>query len=191
MGETPDEIRVEIEQTRADMTETVEAIGYKADVPSRVRESVAEKKDATIGAVSDAAGSVMGAVTGAVSAVTGTVSDTMPDIQGVEEGARKGVALAKENPLGMAIGGAAVGFLAGLLPPHTRMEDERLGPVAEDVREAVRETGQEAVERGKEVAQEAGQSALETLRDRGQEETGELASHLRDRAQEAGVRTGG
>jgi Protein of unknown function (DUF3618) len=33
MGQDPDEIRQEIEQTRAEMGETVEAIGYKADVP--------------------------------------------------------------------------------------------------------------------------------------------------------------
>lgn len=189
MGETPDEIRVEIEQTRADMTETVEAIGYKADVPSRVKDSVTEKKDAALGAVADVADSVTGAVKGAVSSVTGTVSETMPDTTAVKEGARKGVTMAKENPLGLAIGGAAVGFLAGLLLPHTRMEDEKLGPVAEDVREAVMETGHEAIERGKEVAQEAGQSAMETLKDRGQEESGELASHLKERAQEAGVRT--
>jgi ElaB/YqjD/DUF883 family membrane-anchored ribosome-binding protein len=191
MGETPDEIRVEIEQTRADMTETVEAIGYKADVPSRVKDSVTEKKDAALGAVSGAADSVTGAVKSAVSSVAGTISETMPDTEGVEQTVRKGVGMAKENPLGMAIGGAAVGFLAGLLLPHTRMEDEKLGPVAEDVREAVKETGQEAMERGKEVAQEAGQAAVETLRDRGQEESGELASHLKERAQEAGVRTGG
>ena len=35
MGETPDDIREEIEETRARMGDTVEAIGYKADVKSR------------------------------------------------------------------------------------------------------------------------------------------------------------
>jgi hypothetical protein len=45
MGETPDNIRDEIEDTRARMGDTVEAIGYKADVPNRMKESVSEKKD--------------------------------------------------------------------------------------------------------------------------------------------------
>ena len=34
MGETPDQIRDEIEETRVRMSETAEAIGYRADVPS-------------------------------------------------------------------------------------------------------------------------------------------------------------
>jgi hypothetical protein len=36
MGETPEDIRGEIENTRARMGEPVEAIGYKADVKSRM-----------------------------------------------------------------------------------------------------------------------------------------------------------
>ena len=45
MGEEPDRIRAEIEQTRAEMSETVDALGYKADVKSRAKESIQEKKD--------------------------------------------------------------------------------------------------------------------------------------------------
>jgi hypothetical protein len=37
MGQDPDVIQEDIEQTRADMGETVEAVGYKADVPSGPR----------------------------------------------------------------------------------------------------------------------------------------------------------
>ena len=43
MGQDPDAIREEIEQTRAEMSETVEAVGYKADVPSRAKEAVSDK----------------------------------------------------------------------------------------------------------------------------------------------------
>ena len=39
VGEEPDRIRAEIEQTRADMSETVDALGYKADVKSRAKET--------------------------------------------------------------------------------------------------------------------------------------------------------
>ena len=35
MGQEPDRIRAEIEQTRADMSETVDALGAKADVKTR------------------------------------------------------------------------------------------------------------------------------------------------------------
>ena len=33
MGQEPDAIRQDIAQTRAEMSDTVEAVGYKADVP--------------------------------------------------------------------------------------------------------------------------------------------------------------
>ena len=53
MGKDPDAIREEIEQTRAEMTETVEAIGYKADVPSRAKEKLSEKVDSVKSKVCD------------------------------------------------------------------------------------------------------------------------------------------
>jgi hypothetical protein len=38
MGQDPDRIRQEIEDTRERLTETVDAIGYKADVPARAKD---------------------------------------------------------------------------------------------------------------------------------------------------------
>ena len=88
-------------------------------------------------------------------------------------------ATARRNPFGLAIGGAAVGFVAGLLVPSTRMEDEHLGDVATQVKDTAVETGQEALERGKDVAQ----SALQTVREEGMEQGRELASDLKERVQ--------
>jgi ElaB/YqjD/DUF883 family membrane-anchored ribosome-binding protein len=87
----------------------------------------------------------------------------------------------QENPLGLAIGSIAVGFLAGMAIPSTRVEAERLGPVADEVKERVKETGGEALQRGKQVAQEAAHSAAETARESG----GEHASELRTSAQKS------
>ena len=82
--------------------------------------------------------------------------------------------LAERNPVGLAIGGAAVGFIAGLLAPSTRMEDERIGPMADDVKATAAEAGREALDRGKDVVQEAGSAAIETAKERGREEGEEL-----------------
>ena len=131
MGETPDHIREDIEETRARMGETVEAIGYKTDVKSRVKDSIVQKKDAVVGS----ADSLVSRVSGAV-----------PDGQQVKAGAQK-VGVSKQNPLGMAIAGAAVGFVAGTLLPSTSVEDERLGEMSDQVGEKAREAGQEALER--------------------------------------------
>ena len=72
------------------------------------------------------------------------------------------------------IGAVAVGFVAGLAVPSTRVEDERLGPVADQVKDQAKETGQEALERGKQVAQQTAQSAKETAQQAGQEHAEQL-----------------
>jgi len=136
MGQEPDRIRAEIEQTRAEMSETVDALGYKADVKSRSKEKIVDVKDRVVGAT--------------------------PDAGDVKQRARHATSVAQQNPLGLAIGSVAVGFLAGMLIPSTAVEDQKLGPVADDVKDKVRETGQEALEHGKQVAQDAAQSAKES-----------------------------
>jgi hypothetical protein len=108
------------------------------------------------------------------------VGDATPSRDQVRRQARRAAGLAQENPLGLAIGAAALGFLAGLAVPSTRVEDERLGPVADEVKERVRETGQEALERGKEVAREAAASTAEAAREQGQD----LAASARQRGEE-------
>jgi hypothetical protein len=162
MGEDPGRIRQEIEQTRDEMGETVGALGYKADVPSRTKEKLSGAKDR----------------------LTGTVSEKAPDPGEVKGQAKRVAGIAQENPLGLAIGGIAAGFLAGLLIPTSRVEDEKIGGVAEQVREQVKETGGEALERGKEVAQEAASSAADTARESGREHADQLKQSAQERAQQ-------
>ncbi len=65
MGEDPDRIRREIEATRDQMSETVDAIGYKADVPARAKDTIAEKRDSAketiMGATENIRSSILGA----------------------------------------------------------------------------------------------------------------------------------
>jgi ElaB/YqjD/DUF883 family membrane-anchored ribosome-binding protein len=196
MGQDPDAIRQDIEQTRAEMSDTVEAIGYKADVPSRAKEKVSEKVDAARAKVSQATTRAKEAVTGTTAGagdtaggVAARVRDATPSGEQVKRQARRAAGLAQENPLGLAIGAAAVGFLVGLVVPSTRVEDERLGPVADQVKDTVKETGQEALERGKQVAQEAVSSAAETAKQRGQQQGQDLADSTKQRAQQAREQT--
>ena len=174
MGETPDEIRQQIEETRAEMGDTAAALGYKANVPARTKGWVADKKDA-----------VVSAVAGTKDSVTSTVSDATPDSRQVKAAASRTKGLAEENPLGLAIAGAAIGFVAGLFVPSSRIENERLGPMADQVKQSAAEAGHEAVEHGKEVAKAAAQSAAETAREQGREHGEELQSSLQQKVQEA------
>jgi hypothetical protein len=160
MGQEPGEIRQDIDQTRARMGDTVEALGYKADVPSRAKESVSGKVDS----------------------VKSKFSGATPDTGQVKDGAKQAVGVAQQNPIGLAVGAAAVGFVAGMVVPSTKIEDEKLGPMADQVKETAKETGQEAVERGKQVAQQAAASAQETVKESGQQQAEELRSSTQDKA---------
>jgi gas vesicle protein len=164
MGEGSGQIRQEIEETRGRVGEEVEALSYKTDVGARLDDYVGEKKDA-----------VTSKVASVKDAATSAVGHVVPSKQTM----RQAGSTARRNPLGLAIGAAAFGFVAGLLIPSTRMEDERLGDVGDRVRETASEAGQQALERGKEVAR----SAAETVRDEGAEQSRELASDLADRVQ--------
>jgi len=177
VGEDPDRIRREIEQTRADMGETVDALGYKTDVKARAKDSIQDKKESVMGVASSAKERLVGAGQ--------TVGDRTPDSDQVKHQAKKAVSVAQSNPLGLAVGAVAVGFLAGMLVPATRVEDEKLGQLSDDVIDRAKETGQEALERGKQVAQEAAQSAQETVKDSGSQHAEELKSSAQDHAQEA------
>ena len=174
MGEDPDRIRQEIEATRSEMGETVDALSYKADVKSRAKESLMDKKD-----------SLKAKVTGAGD----RVGEATPDAQQVKQGAQRAAGVAQENPIGLALASVGVGFVLGLLLPASRVEDEKLGPMADDVKEKAKETGQEALERGKAVAQDAAQSAQETVQEKGREHGEQLAGSAQQNIQEATSRS--
>jgi gas vesicle protein len=170
MGETPDEIRHEIEQTRDQMGDTVEALSYKADVPARAKGWVADKKD-----------TVVSAVAGTKDTVASKVSDVTPDSGQITSSGRRVVGAAQSNPLGLTIAGAAVGFVAGLLAPTTRVENEHLGAAADQVKETAADAGSEVLEHGKEVAKAAAQSAADTAREQGREHSEELQNSLQEK----------
>jgi hypothetical protein len=141
---------------------------------------VSDKVETVKSKVSDTATRAKEAVTG----TTSRVGDATPSRGEVTQQTRRAAGLAKENPLGLAIGAAAIGFLAGLAVPSTRVEDERLGPVADQVKDKVKETGQEALDRGRQVAQEVASTAADTAKQRTQEHGQELAESARQSAQE-------
>jgi hypothetical protein len=167
MAQTPDELRAEIDRTRDEMGDTVEALAYKADVPARTKDWLGDKKDA---------------VTGKISGGSSRMGDLAPDGQQVKQRMSRMKRTAERNPLGLAIAGAAVGFIAGLVSPATRLEDERIGPLADDVKSTAAEAGREAVERGKAVVEEAGATAVETAKETGRSQGEELAAELQEKA---------
>ena len=169
MGQDPSAIREEIEETRAQMGDTVEAIGYKTDVKSRAKESVQDK----IGGVRDR-------ITGAKD----SVGESTPSTGDVKQGAQKAVGVAQSNPLGLGVAALAGGFLVGMLLPSTKVENEKLGPMSTQLKEQAKETASEAVDHGKQVAQEVASNTAQTAKETAREQGQQHAQELKDTAQQ-------
>ncbi len=179
MGQDPQAIRDQIAETRDQMAETVEAIGYKADVKARTKENVHDKVGAVTGRVTAVKEKIVGqAGTVADQASSGqdlkeTAAEKLDDVRGTvsdgadtaKQNARQAASLAQENPLGLAIGAVALGFLGGLLVPSTRVENEKIGPIADQLKEQARDAGHEAFDRGKHVAEDAVHAAQEAAQE--------------------------
>jgi phage tail protein X len=170
MGQEPSQIRQEIEETRAEMGDTVDALAYKTDVKTRMKESISDKRDR---------------LKDQIQGTTHKVGEATPDGQQVKENAREVVGVAQDNPLGLAI----AGFLVGMLLPSSRIEDEKVGPIADQVKETAAETAGEAVDRGREVATQVAEQAVEGAKEVGQqamEQAKEVGQETMDTAKQAG-----
>ena len=108
MDESAAQIRQDIEATRDRMSETVEAIAFKADVPARVGDAVRERIE-----------TVRGTVNGVVANLTEAVEDASVTAR-ENGGTQRAVSSALEHPLGIALAALAIGFLGGSLLPGRR-----------------------------------------------------------------------
>jgi hypothetical protein len=170
MGEDPQAIRAQIAATRDQMGETADALAYRSNVPARTRERVRHR----VGRVRSTLGLGVSRVSAGVSSGVSHVGDVAPSGEQLRGGAQQAVGIAQENPLGLAIGAVAVGFVAGLFVPETRIEEEHLAPIASEVREQLEHTGHEAVAHAQAVLQDAAAGAADAAQHSGQEHLEEL-----------------
>jgi cell division septum initiation protein DivIVA len=134
MSTEPDEIRADIERTRAELSSDVDALTDKVS-PSQAARRQADR-------LRSAATSVKDRVVGAASDGTSAVSDTA---SGLPEAARD---RARGNPLAVGLIAFGAGWLASALLPSTRQEQglaqsakEQAAPVVEQVKGAAQEMG--------------------------------------------------
>jgi ElaB/YqjD/DUF883 family membrane-anchored ribosome-binding protein len=160
MGEAPDAIREDIELTRARMGERAEALAYKADVPARSKDKVHDVTDR----IKEKVTGMGDRVSGTSQSAKGRMGDKAHAASDqVSDKAHRAKGLAESNPLGLAVGAIAAGFLVGLAVPVTRAEQQHLGPIADQARDKVREVGQEVGDRAREVAHATEESVKEQV----------------------------
>ena len=186
MGQEPDAIRQDIEQTRTEMSETVEAVGYKADVPSRAKDAVSDKVENMKSKVSDTATRAKGGR--GRNRVPGRRRYPQPGAgqAGGSAGGRHGQGEpARAGHRRRRVG--VLGRVGRALDPGRGREARPC--VRSGLWTRSRRPAREALDRGKQVAQEVASTATETAKEKTQEHGQDLAESAKQRAQDLGDQT--
>ncbi len=138
------------------------------DTTSNVKSKVADATDNVKGKLADATGNVKGNLAEASANVRTNVSgigDAAQEKIASSGQATKSLALntkgfLEKNPLGLAIGSIAAGFLLGLALPVTDLERDNVGPLSEKVKDQAKSAASDMVAQGKAVVATAVTDAL-------------------------------
>jgi hypothetical protein len=170
----PDEIRAEIEQTRAQLSEDVDRLGESAAPKNVARRQVDKAKEAAVSLKDSITDSVMGKaddVGGGLPDPQAALSDRAASVKetlsGVPHSTR---ARTRGNPLAAGLIAFGAGLLISSLIPSSQKEQEaverlqeKAGPLKEQVSQAasglaagLKEPAQHAVESVKDTAAQAG-----------------------------------
>ena len=185
----PDEIRRDIERTRAELSDNVNALGDSAKPANIVRDKVEDVKEGARdlksrifgspddpydnGRVGDAVGSAKDSVQGAVDSAKDTVGDVKDKALGLVHDAGDAVsdapqqvrAKAQGNPLAAGLVAVGLGALLGGLLPSSRLERQAATQVkdaAQPVVDHVKDLANEAKDNLQPLAQEAVASLKDT-----------------------------
>lgn len=180
----PDQIRAEIERTRANLSDDVNALTYEAKPSTmakrqvgRVRGAMGRAKEAVMGTTSQAGSSMTSSVGGAVSSAGDAVT-SVPD---------RAVSQTRGNPVAAGLVAFGVGALVASLIPATEKERELAGnakDAAAPLAHKASEAAKEAVDQMREPVADAVQSVKGTAEDA----AGTVADEGKSAAQE--VRSG-
>lgn len=163
MDQERNQIR-EVEDARRRVADDVRSVAENANVVERAKESAQNKMD-----------DVKSTMGERVQMAREKLQDARDHMQRMaQEGTRNMSMNPSENPIGMLIAGAAVGFLIGLALPVTRFESERIGPIAHDMKDKARQAGNEVVRRGGEVIKETISASREAATNSIKEQTRDM-----------------
>jgi ElaB/YqjD/DUF883 family membrane-anchored ribosome-binding protein len=148
----------EVEAARRRVADDVRDVAENANVVERAKENVRGRIDDAKSNVSDRVSDVRDRLSDARESIASNIGNVNP----------------MENPLAMLLGGLAVGFLIGMIMPVTRFESERIGPIADDVQDRVRQARSEVMRRGSEVIKDTIEATKEAATSSLKEQTRDL-----------------
>jgi len=197
MTSNPEEIKRDIEATRAELSRDVDMLSEKVS-PSRVLERRVDRAKDVVGGVKDKVMGVtapgngdsagLSAAHDKVSSAASTVADTATSAPATARNQTRG------NPLAAGLIAFGVGWLASSLLPATQKEQDVAGAVKDKVSEhsdAIKQPLNQAASDVKENLREPAQDAVESMKSTAQEaatnvrDTGKSAQDVKDDAKHA------
>ena len=180
MGQSTEQLRREIEYTRDDLGQTLDAIGDRVS-PGRI---VERRKNRVANGLSSVRDRVMGTASDAGHAIGDTAGGTVDTIKGAPDTV---VQQTQGNPLVAGAVAFGVGVLMASVFPATAKEQEvadQLKDKAQPLADDLKQTGQEIAEHLKEPAREAVESVKQAATE-GQQAVTETAKDAADSTRQA------
>jgi hypothetical protein len=179
MGQSPEELKKDIEQTRAEMSRDVDAISDKVS-PSRIVQRRVDRTKSTIGGLRER---VMGSTSSYGNSLGERASSAASGVSDAVTGAPD---MAKErtqgNPLAMGLLAFAAGMVAASLLPVSSVETQAAGALEDKAREPLQENLKEMAGQLKDDLQDSAQDAVESIKDRATEGAQSVADQGQDSA---------
>jgi gas vesicle protein len=176
----PDQIRDEIERTRADLSQNVNTLADTANPAHAAKRQADKVKGAVFGAKDRVMGSVGDAGSGIGSAQS-TVSDAVTDAP------RQLRTRTAGNPLAAGLIAFGVGWLAASLLPASQAEQQAATKVKDAAAPMVTDAAKQVADHLKEPAQQAVESvkdtatdAATTVKDEGSSAAGDVKNQVQD-----------
>jgi hypothetical protein len=194
----PDEIRADIERTRAalsdnvdDLAESVKPKNVAGRQVGKVKEAASNLKDRVMGPDDDDySGAMVGTVGDKASSARDTVSERASDArEAVRQAPRRMRRKAQGNPLAAGVIAFGLGMLVSSLIPSTEKEREAVSQLQENlepVKEKATEVAKDIGENLKPAAQEAAESVRTTAQEGAEnvkQEGQSAAADVKDQAQ--------
>ena len=191
MGQSAEELRYEIADTRAELGQTLDAIGDRVS-PGRVIErrknrfviGMRSAKDRIMGTASDAGHAVSDRVQGVGEGISDTTGSAVDTVRNAPQAARQQT---QGNPMMAGAVAFGVGFLVAAAFPSSRTEEqlaEQAMDKAEPIKQQLMESGQEVAEHLKESATGAVGQVKQTATE-GAEQVAETAKDATQTTKEA------
>jgi hypothetical protein len=117
------------------MSDTVDAIAHKADLPSRMQDAVSHRVNSVRAAVTGTVGDVRSRI--------GDMSGALPDPGALRAKAFDRMNDLRDSPLALFLGCVALGFTIGMMLPRTDAEDDRIGRLSHRLKQTARNRGTE------------------------------------------------